>query len=183
MAHAAKHFLCDPFRDTAAALTLPRMSDWIDPPAHFLTWRTYGTWLPGDERGWTDARRNGFAEPTNFPDPHRENIARARMGHSVFVMTPAVREAVDRAIRDACGWRGWEVLALNVRTNHVHLVLAGDPVGGTPVVTLKARVSRALWEAGKVSKDQPIWSRGGSHRILRRTAELEAAMDYVINRQ
>ena len=24
-----------------------------DPLAFFLTWTTYGTWLPGDERGWS----------------------------------------------------------------------------------------------------------------------------------
>ena len=23
-----------------------------EPLAYFLTWTTYGTWLPGDERGW-----------------------------------------------------------------------------------------------------------------------------------
>ncbi len=23
-----------------------------DPIAFFITWPTYGTWLPGDERGW-----------------------------------------------------------------------------------------------------------------------------------
>ncbi len=23
-----------------------------DPLAYYLTWPTYGTWLPGDERGW-----------------------------------------------------------------------------------------------------------------------------------
>ncbi len=23
-----------------------------EPLAYFLTWSTYGTWLPGDERGW-----------------------------------------------------------------------------------------------------------------------------------
>ena len=24
-----------------------------EPLAYFLTWTTYGTWLPGDERGWS----------------------------------------------------------------------------------------------------------------------------------
>jgi hypothetical protein len=26
------------------------------PMAFFLTWTTYGSWLPGDDRGWCDAR-------------------------------------------------------------------------------------------------------------------------------
>ena len=25
-----------------------------DPLAFFLTWSTYGSWLPGDARGWTE---------------------------------------------------------------------------------------------------------------------------------
>lgn len=25
-----------------------------DPLALFLTWTTYGSWLPGDERGWVE---------------------------------------------------------------------------------------------------------------------------------
>jgi hypothetical protein len=24
-----------------------------DPLAYFITWTCYGTWLPGDDRGWT----------------------------------------------------------------------------------------------------------------------------------
>ena len=27
-----------------------------EPLAYFLTWPTYGTWLPGDERGWVEYR-------------------------------------------------------------------------------------------------------------------------------
>ena len=30
-----------------------------EPLAYFLTWTTYGTWLPGDERGWN---RKGVPE-------------------------------------------------------------------------------------------------------------------------
>jgi hypothetical protein len=25
-----------------------------EPLAYFLTWTTYGSWLPGDERGWVE---------------------------------------------------------------------------------------------------------------------------------
>jgi hypothetical protein len=35
-----------------------------EPLAYFLTWTTYGSWLPGDQRGWV-------AKPGQFraPDP------------------------------------------------------------------------------------------------------------------
>jgi hypothetical protein len=34
---------------------MTRTTGWIpmnEPLAYYLTWTTYGTWLPGDERGW-----------------------------------------------------------------------------------------------------------------------------------
>ena len=36
----------------------------IPPIAFFLTWSTYGTWLPGDARGWVEYQ-HGF----QLPDP------------------------------------------------------------------------------------------------------------------
>src|SRR4051812_6675116 len=35
-----------------------------DPLAYFITWVTYGTWLPGDECGWVEYRRGW-----QLPDP------------------------------------------------------------------------------------------------------------------
>ena len=38
-----------------------------EPLAYFLTWPTYGTWLPGDERGWVEYQglRTTFSGPTH----------------------------------------------------------------------------------------------------------------------
>jgi hypothetical protein len=30
-----------------------------DPIGYFLTWVTYGTWLPGDARGWVQLEQRG----------------------------------------------------------------------------------------------------------------------------
>jgi REP element-mobilizing transposase RayT len=105
------------------------------------------------------------------------------MAQPEFVLTPELRRRVDAVLREACGWRRWEVIALNVRSNHVHLVLTGEPESTNPITVLKARVSRVLWEEGLVARPTAIWARGGSHRLLRRAAEVDAAVDYVLNRQ
>jgi hypothetical protein len=34
------------------------------PIAFFLTWSTYGTWLPGDDRGWVE-----YCHGFQLPDP------------------------------------------------------------------------------------------------------------------
>ena len=38
-----------------------------DPVAFFLTWPTYGTWLPGDHRGWV-LHQHGW----KMPDPAKQ---------------------------------------------------------------------------------------------------------------
>jgi hypothetical protein len=48
----------------------PPMSD---PLAYFLTWVTYGTWLPGDDRGWVEYR-HGW----QLPDPKSGSLRRRR---------------------------------------------------------------------------------------------------------
>ena len=45
-----------------------------EPLAYFLTWPTYGTWLPGDECGWVEYR-HGW----QLPDPARKREVQARL--------------------------------------------------------------------------------------------------------
>ncbi|MCL4240699.1 MAG: transposase [Dehalococcoidia bacterium] len=118
------------------------------PQALFLTWRTYGTWLPGDERGWIDERRNGFGEPTNLPDGRLEAAARGQMRSAPMEFTESQRRAVDLAIREACEFPGWQVVALNVRTNHVHLVVRAHEQPAKVLNVLKARATAALPAGG-----------------------------------
>jgi hypothetical protein len=40
------------------------------PLAYFITWGTYGTWLPGDQRGWVEYRR-GWRLPDLFGSSKR----------------------------------------------------------------------------------------------------------------
>ena len=46
-----------------------------EPLAYFITWTTYGTWLPGDERGWN---RKGLAE-MQAGNSRLESAARGKM--------------------------------------------------------------------------------------------------------
>lgn len=38
------------------------------PLAYFISFRTYGSWLRGDERGWQDRRNNKYGTPFGQPD-------------------------------------------------------------------------------------------------------------------
>jgi len=37
-----------------------------EPIAYLITWTTYGTWLPGDERGWQKKNRTGEQSPNQL---------------------------------------------------------------------------------------------------------------------
>jgi hypothetical protein len=61
--------------------TRPNEPPLPEPLAYFLTWHTYGTWLPGDERGWVEYRK-GWKPP----DAERELQAGAAMTEQACVL-------------------------------------------------------------------------------------------------
>jgi hypothetical protein len=85
-----------------------------DPLAYFLTWATYGTWLPGDGRGWFVYK--GGWQP---PDAIREREAKARMTEDACILTSEQRKVVETQIAETCARRGWTLHAVNCRSNHV----------------------------------------------------------------
>src|SRR5579871_4142317 len=65
--------------------------------AYFLTWATYGTWLPGDERGWV-LYKHGW----QLPDPIRKLEAEAKMSEDACILDRAQRDLVEKVIADHC---------------------------------------------------------------------------------
>ena len=86
--------------------------------AFFSTWTTYGTWLPGDPRGWYQ-RGRGLQEP----DALRQFEAALRMTESAVTLDSDQRRLVEKTIADHCAIRSWDLHAVNCRSNHVHVVV------------------------------------------------------------
>ena len=115
-----------------------------DPLAYFLTWTTYGTWLSGDECGWVD----GASHEMHFEaDPERERQARERMKEAPVILDPRQRVLVKDTIVRHCAIRRWELHAVNVRTNHVHVVVALADGPDRALREFKAWGTRRLKEA------------------------------------
>jgi REP element-mobilizing transposase RayT len=100
-----------------------------------------------------------------------------------LLLDDSARAVVHAAIREACAHRGWDVSALNVRTNHVHAVITTVATGHEVINALKARATRVLREQGIGGSNRAVWARGGSARRLLREEAYSAAVDYVLNRQ
>ena len=80
--------------------------------AFFITWTCYGTYLPGDERGWTKWHKGD-----QLPQPLREDWCRDRMAETAVLLDEAQREIVNQTVHDHCEIRGWTLHAVNCRTN------------------------------------------------------------------
>ena len=71
------------------------------------------------------------------------------------------------------------MLALNVRTNHVHVVVSGQCTPELIMNTLKSWATRRLRQDKLVPNEHRTWSRHGSTRYLWDSRALAAACTYV----
>jgi REP element-mobilizing transposase RayT len=148
------------------------------PLAYFLTWTTYGTWLPGDERGWVD----GVTHEMHFAgSPERQERARSAMTESAITLDESQRKVVTQAIADHCRIRGWTLHIVNVRTNHVHVVVSCD------VTPEKARDEFKAWGTRRLKVGNPgrqhWWTEKGSKRPIWTEDDLERVIVYVRDMQ
>jgi len=155
----------------------------------FFTWRTYGTWLPGED-GFVgyyyspDGRRvieNEPQAPKSDAIPALERYARSQMkGNPVLLSEPQSRVLLDQ-FHETAAYRGWEIDAVAILGNHIHIVFGapGDPNPSEMLKTLKAYASRALNRNGK-PQNAPRWfADGGSTSNLKDPPNRVSAIRYV----
>ncbi|MCA9023576.1 MAG: hypothetical protein KDA86_00045 [Planctomycetaceae bacterium] len=65
-----------------------------EPLAFFLTWMTYGTWLPGDERGWGDDRLRRAALALR-------RVAEVTLSQSSVVLMKTQQSIVVQSVRES----------------------------------------------------------------------------------
>jgi len=143
-----------------------------------ITWTTYGTWLPGDGRGWR--RRPGGNQ---LPQPLLEQWCRAKMTGDAVLLEPHDRRTIEDACREHCQMRSWPLLAVSARTNHVHLVAATNEKPSKVRDQLKANCTRRLRTQSVPLNAERTWTRGGDCEILDSEADVEAAVLYVLEGQ
>ena len=159
----------------------------IAPDRHWLlTWTTYGTWLPGDDRGSVvDSRRHRQNTPgtlylATHPAVRRRALA-VRAGLPVYLTADQAAVALDQFRRTA-SHRGWFLLAAAVMRNHAHLVVGvpGDPEPDTLLRDFKSYASRALNGRWPRPPSGTWWTQSGSTRKL---ADAASAVEYVLSQE
>jgi hypothetical protein len=149
-----------------------------EPIAYFITWTTYGTWLPGDERGWCHKGDGQLQAPNEL----LQEIALADMKEPALELAPEQRSVVESTVARHCEIRSWTKYAINARSNHVHVVVSAP--GYTPEIVrdqFKAWCTRLLkpTHSGRTR----FWTEGASCRWINHEDDLEGAIIYVQDAQ
>ncbi|MFM8477052.1 MAG: DUF7008 domain-containing protein, partial [Planctomycetaceae bacterium] len=121
-----------------------RSSAEVEPQVYFVTFTCYGTWLHGDQRGSIDREHNQWLTPPLEPDEQREQQEFLLLRHAPVILGSRQRTLVHDAIVEVCEHRGWHLHAINVRTNHVHLVVTADRTGKRVLNDLKSYATRKM---------------------------------------
>lgn len=135
------------------------------PQAYLITFRCYGTWLHGDERGSTGRFHNRYGAPFIPSNRNWQRHVTRSLKRSAVELDAARRDAVEMSLRETCEIRGWLLRAINVRTNHVHTVVSA-PCKPEPVIrTFKANVRPAECErpvVGRLSTARGLKAEAGA---------------------
>jgi REP element-mobilizing transposase RayT len=153
--------------------------DRSSPIGFLITFRCYGTWLHGDERGSVDRHHRAYGTPGLPSSDLRRQHDRDLLKQPPVNLGSRDRPVVESAIRETCAIRSWRLWTVNVRTNHVHAVVSADKKPEAILSSMKANATRALREAGLWTSDLSPWEFRGSKKYLWSEEELRNAIAYV----
>jgi hypothetical protein len=145
-----------------------------DPIAFFITWPTYGTWFPGDERGWVE-----YHQGWQLPSQNLSDSCRACMTEEQCVLTVPERQIVLKQILETCDFRKWVHYASDCRSNHAHIVIGAANTSPEKIrIDIKAWCTRRLREQSRPDKEN-WWAERGSIRFVWTEASLRTVVQYV----
>ncbi|MGV3720558.1 MAG: transposase [Actinomycetota bacterium] len=153
------------------------------PLAYLISYRCYGTWLHGDNRGSVDLQNRTPGQPYVPPDVVRERAEFLRLKHDPVTLSPQQRAVVEDALRQVCSHRGWELHQIAVQTNHLHIVVSAPETPERVMNAFKAWSTRALRASSLIAADAKVWARHGSTRYLWSDDAVADARKYVAEGQ
>jgi REP element-mobilizing transposase RayT len=155
-------------------------NDTDTPLAYFISFRTYGTWLHGDKRGSIDRFHNRYRSPYMPANAKWYRYNQEQLNAEPLILAPQQRKSIEGAIRETCRIRKWALLAFNVRTNHVHVVVTANRKAELVLIALKANATRQLRDDGLWPHLFSPWARKGSKRKLWNERSVGNAIEYVL---
>lgn len=122
------------------------------PLAYLITIRSFGTWLHGDEPSSVD--RHGFnicGTPRRSADTKLLERMRQNFHAQPILFDGEQCHAIEEAIKEVCGHRGYHLWAVNARTNHAHAVVSAQSKPEPIADSFKSYSTRKLRQAGLIA--------------------------------
>jgi len=137
------------------------------PLATFVTTTSYGTWLPGDKRGYVD---NGQIYPSRrYLNAHVEKT----LSGPKVTFSSLEQQRLFQFLQDAAAEFGYALTDAVVEATHLHWIIGRDDAVDEMAGRLKNRMRQRL-DRGR------IWTKGYSHRLLFDEDALEGARKYLL---
>jgi REP element-mobilizing transposase RayT len=151
----------------------------------FLTWTTYGSWLPGDGRGFTDSEHNQPSTPVATPNAGLRKFAEQQMTGRPVVLSIKHADILLAQFQETVRFRDWLLIAVAIMQTHLHLVVGvtGDPEPSLVLGDLKSYGSQALNRDIGRSPSGTWWTDLGSKRKLPDARSVESAVAYVTTQE
>ena len=160
----------------------------------FLTWTTYGAWLPGDRRGFVGSLRDEHGLPWihNLPGtPYDADVAPLEKAMRAAMKGLPIRLTLEQAVamlpqfQETAAYRNWLLLAVAIMANHAHLVVGvpGDPDPEKLLHDFKSYASRVLNRRWGKPSNGTHWTESGSKRKLPDEKAVYGGVEYVRNQE
>lgn len=122
--------------------------------------------------------------PRIAPNQRWQRHNTGQLTSNAVILNAGQRECVEKAIRETCEFRQWNLQAVNVRTSHVHtVVVIGVKKPEIALNAFKSNSTRQMRENECWKSDKSPWADKGSNRFLWNERSVGLAIDYVINGQ
>ena len=146
------------------------------PLAYFITFTTYGTWLHGDKRNSIFRSVKGTERLES--QPKLQNYENQKLKYPVVTLNKKQRIIVLETVKKHCELKKWELYAVHVLSNHIHLIVGANEKPEKIMSDLKAWATRKLREQGY--DIQKIWTRHGSTIYIFSHEKLNEKIKYVV---
>ncbi len=118
------------------------------------------------DEGPVDRFHNRYRSPRIPPNEQWRKYNLASLKQPPVKLGSQRRADIEKAIRETCKIRGWVLLALNARTNHIHTVVSANCKPEPILNGFKANATREMMEAGCWLSDRSPWIPRGSKKYL-----------------
>jgi REP element-mobilizing transposase RayT len=160
-----------------------------------LTWTTYGTWLPGDERGfvspvrensddkWRSQNQCGTAYSRSMPG--LRTASQLRLKCPPIYLDIEQSRVVFKQFQETAAYRDWQLEAVAVMANHVHVIVSLDSDVEPDVLLrdFKSYASRTLNSRWDKPASGTWWAESGSKRKKSDRRAVENAICYVARQE